>query len=221
MKLSERTISVMKNFSALNPGLIIPVGDRLETISLTQTIIGQATLDQTFEKRFAIGDLSKFLGAISLFKDPELIFESKQVNICHGKERIRYTYASEDAIVVVKKKLRLPSVDAVVTVPYATLKTVLKARAVLGLAEIAVVGADGKLTINAIDASEKRWQSAHNYSAELGETDKEFTAVFRAEYLERLLPLDYHMSISSKGFAQLKGDNTEYFVTMESKPSRF
>ena len=83
---------------------------------------------------------------------------------------------------------------------------------------MAITGDGEKLYLRALDMNDR---SGNNYSKELGETEKNFAAVFRAEYLEKLLPVDYNVSVSAKGFAYFKGEDVEYYVTLEAKSSKF
>jgi len=81
MKISKKTIDILKNFASINTGLYVEAGNKLYTLSSGYSIITQATIDETFESNFAIYDLSKFLGVLSLFDGAELEFDSKYVTI--------------------------------------------------------------------------------------------------------------------------------------------
>jgi hypothetical protein len=81
MKLSKKTLDILKNFSSINASLFTKSGNKLYTISPTMTIVAEATIEETFDTNFCIYDLSKFLGVVSLFDSPEFEFEKKYVTI--------------------------------------------------------------------------------------------------------------------------------------------
>ena len=77
MKLSDTTISVLKNYSSINQNLKIGAGNNLVTMSAMKNIVAQSKVEETFEKDVAIYDLNEFLAAMSLFDSPELDFEDE------------------------------------------------------------------------------------------------------------------------------------------------
>jgi len=48
----------------------------------------------------------------------------------------------------------------------------------------------------------------------IGETDKTFNAVFKAENL-RIIPGEYDVKVSSKGISHFKGKEAEYWIAVE------
>ena len=81
MKLSEHTISVLKNFASINQNLVIKQGKTLTTMSAMKNIIAKAEVEEDFAKEIAIYDLNEFLAALSLFKSPILDFQDNHVLI--------------------------------------------------------------------------------------------------------------------------------------------
>ena len=79
MKLSEKTLQVLKNFSNINQSILIRPGNVIKSVTELKTIFARAEVPETFEQEFAIYDLPQFLGTISLFSDPELDFHEKYV----------------------------------------------------------------------------------------------------------------------------------------------
>ena len=76
MKLSEETLAVLKNFSAINNGIYFEQGNTIKTVSPGKTILADAKVQENFPLDFGIYDLNKFLGAHSLFDNPDIEFES-------------------------------------------------------------------------------------------------------------------------------------------------
>jgi len=221
MQLTPKTLTIIKSFAGLNSALLFPVGNVLETMSISKTVLAKAKLDQEFIKRFAIAELSRFLGAISLFENPDLEFEKTHVKILSGKQKIKYTYADEDAILKPdpKKKIKAITPYIIVTLPKDDLKSFLNATSALGVPEIAILGdGDGKITIQALDSRNPKGDS---YSLELGETNKIFMAVYKSEYLFKIIPQEYHITISDEGISHFKAEDLEYYIALEAKSSKF
>ena len=74
MKLSDKTISVLKNFSSINQSILFKEGNKLRTISVMKNILAEATITEEFAKDFGVYDLNQFLNGLSLHQKPELDF---------------------------------------------------------------------------------------------------------------------------------------------------
>ena len=61
MKLSDSTLTLLKNFSNINQSLLFKEGNSLRTISVMKNILAEATIDEEFPKDFGIYDLNQFL----------------------------------------------------------------------------------------------------------------------------------------------------------------
>ena len=76
MKLSDNTVSVLKNYSTINQNLMIKSGSSLGTMSAMKNIFAQANVGEDFAQDVAIYDLNEFLASMSLFENPDLDFQS-------------------------------------------------------------------------------------------------------------------------------------------------
>ena len=74
MKLSDKTIKLLKNFSSINQSILFKEGSKLRTISVMKNILAEATVDEEFPKDFGIYDLVQFLNGLDLHETPELDF---------------------------------------------------------------------------------------------------------------------------------------------------
>ena len=81
MKFSKNTFEILKNFSNINSNILIKPGNKLCTITPAKNVMAEAEVEEEFETEFGIWDLSKFLGTISLFDDPDFEFSEKYVMI--------------------------------------------------------------------------------------------------------------------------------------------
>lgn len=221
IKLSPRTVAILKNFATINPSLQFKVGSVLKTISPSKTIFAHATVEENFESEFAIYDLNKFISVLSLFNEPTLEIEEKRLRIVEDGRAATYTFADPSGLILPpNKELKLPSIDVEFELTQATWFAVKKAKAVLRHEEIAVTGEGGVLSIHAVDTKNP---SANKFSVRIGETDKEFEAVFKSSNIA-IIDGDYTVQISSKGISRFLAKNAtrelDYFIATE-KSSKF
>lgn len=215
MKLSEKTLNILKNFSTINPSIKISAGSVLSTISPTKTILAKATTDDVFVQSFCIYDLSQFLGTLSMFESPEIEFKDTHVVIKSGRQNVVFRFADESLIKVVppSKELSFPVSDVSFDLQSADLTSVVKAAGVLTLPEIAFVGENGKLFIRTVNTKDV---GSNKFDVEIGQTDKNFTAVFKNEYLMKLTAGSYKVDISSLKISRFVGDGITYWISIES-----
>jgi hypothetical protein len=147
VKLSARTLSVLKNFSAINPSIVFPKGDPLvgnivSTISESNGVVGYVEVEEEFPVTFALYDLVQFLNVYSTFTSPEIEFETDQLILSEGCTRLKYRYTPISLIKSYPQKagISLPiktSPDAeIIKFPKDLLKTCIKVSSVLELPNI-------------------------------------------------------------------------------------
>ena len=141
MKLSDKTISVLKNFSSINQSILFKEGNKLRTISVMKNILAEATVSEDFSKDFGIYDLNQFLNGLSLHSSPELDFANDgYVVIREGRSRSKYFFADPNVIVTPPDKaITLPSEDVCFELSTDQLDKLLKAAAVYQLPDISAV----------------------------------------------------------------------------------
>jgi hypothetical protein len=214
MKLSDTTLAVLKNFASINQSIKISEGSVVSTISPLKTLLSKATVPDTFDKTFCLYDLNRFLSVLSLFKAPELEFGDSAITIKDGRQKVTYRYCDEKVIVAAPaNELNFPTPEVAFDLTQEALTAAVKATGVLGLPEIAIVGENGKLYLRAVNSKDV---GSDDFSEEIGETDQVFTAVFKPEYLSKVLAGNYRVEVSSKKISRFVNDNITYWVATES-----
>ena len=100
MKLSDNTLTILKNFAGINNSILVKEGNRLRTISVAKNILAEADITEEFPRDFAIYDLNQFLNGLSLHQDPDLDFnEDSYLSIKEGKRRVKYFFADPNVII--------------------------------------------------------------------------------------------------------------------------
>jgi hypothetical protein len=213
MKLSERTIQILKNFATINQSILVRPGNVLKSVTPLKTVFAQATVAENFEQEFAIYDLPRFLGTVSLFSDPEFNFQDKYVTISSGKQRVNYTYADASMFVTPPtKSINFPDPEVAFTLTSEQLSTISKAGAVLQMPEIAMVGEGGVISIRAVDSKNS---TADIFSLDVGECDNDFRVIFRPENM-KLISAEYKVSLTDQGISKFETDGLTYFVATEA-----
>jgi hypothetical protein len=220
MKLSANTVDILKNYATINPSILVREGSVLSTCSPQKSIFARATVTENFSQQFAIYELNKFLGVVSLFDEPELNFSDKRITIKSGKQQLSYTCADPSMIIAPpEKELNFPSAEIDFEVNQEDLQKVIRAGTVLQLPEISIIGKNGKISIAATNIKDP---TSDQYSVEVTDTDLNFNMIFRADNIIKLISSTYNVKISSKlisKFTSLSGVNT-YYIAAE-KDSKF
>ena len=212
MRLSEQTVALLKNFSGINQNIQFKAGSKISTISAQKNILVSAEVPESFPSDFAIYDLNKLLGVMSLFQDPDLEIGDKTMKV-GGK--VDYMFADPSMIISPPEKdLSFPEAEVTFTLTKGDFSQVIKAASVLGLPHVCVEGKDDKLSIVATDVNNS---SSDEFKTELGETDKTFNMVFKIENL-KLFSGDYNVEVTSKGISKFShtSTNLQYFIATEA-----
>ena len=100
MKLSDDSLTILKNFAGINNSILVKQGNKLRTISVAKNILAEAQIVEEFPRNFAIYDLNQFLNGLSLHQDPELDFSNdSHMVIREGKRRVKYFFADPNVII--------------------------------------------------------------------------------------------------------------------------
>ena len=215
MKLSDKTISVLKNFSSINQSILFKEGNKLRTISVMKNILAEATISEEFAKDFGVYDLNQFLNGLSLHQKPELDFGNDgYVVIREGKMRSKYFFADPNVIVTPPdKEITLPSEDVCFEVSTEQLDKLLKAAAVYQLPDLSAVGDNGVVKLVVRD---KKNDTSNDFAIVVGETDSEFSFNFKVENI-KVLPGTYDVVVSQKLLSRFTSKNHDltYFIALE------
>ena len=149
MRLSDKTLMLLKNFSTINQSILFKQGNSLRTISVMKNILAEATIEEDIPKDFGVYDLNQFLNALSLHQRPELDFKNDGYTvISEDKARSKYFFADPNVIVSPpEKEITLPTEDVCFQLNTNQLDKLLKAAAVYQVPDLSVIGKDGSISI--------------------------------------------------------------------------
>ena len=215
MKLSDKTLSLLKNFSTINQSILFKMGTKLRTISVMKNILAEATISEELPKDFGIYDLGQFLNGLSLHHNPDLDFQDDSyVVIKEGRSKSKYFFADSNCIVIPPEKtLTLPSEDVTFDLSTDQLDKLLKAAAIYQLADLSVVGGEGVVKVLVRD---KKNETSNDFSIIVGETDATFSFNFKVENI-KILPGNYEVVCSKNNLSRFTSKNQDltYFIALE------
>jgi hypothetical protein len=215
MKLSDKTLTLLKNFSSINQSILFKQGTSLRTISVMKNILAEATIEEDLPTDFGIYDLNQFLNGLGLHQNPDLDFENQgHVVIREGKSRTKYFFADPNVIVTPPdKEITLPSEDVSFELSTSQLDKLLKAAAIYQLPDLAVVGGDGVVKIVVRD---KKNDTSNDFSIVVGETESTFSFNFKVENI-KIVPGTYDVVVSQKLLSRFtcRDYDLKYFIALE------
>jgi len=212
MKLSKETVGLIKNFAGINSNLLLKSGNKLATISAQKNVMADAVVTESFPD-FGIYDLNEFLGAMSLFEDPELEFSDKYVTIKQGNSSIKYFAAEASVLTAPQKAITFPDAEIEFNLTANMLSMIQRTASVLRASDLTIVG-DGS-AITAV-VGDKKNATGNSFQESVGSTDKKFKVNLKVENL-KMLPGDYTVSVSSKKISRFKGaGDLVYYVAVEA-----
>jgi hypothetical protein len=221
MKLSDNTLGVLKNFSAINYGLVLQKGNIQKTISPEKSILVEAEFEDTIPSQFGIYDLNQFLGNVSTLGNPDLSFSDNSVMMNDGDIAFNYYSCSPNLIVSPPdKELKLKQTDVSFTLTNAILTKLLRLAAMNSLTHLSVVGKNGEIRLQ---THEKANDTSNSASFKLNDyTGEDFVASFKVDNI-KLVPGDYDVEIQLGAFAKFVAtsgafkNKIKYFIALETK----
>ena len=222
MKLSNETVTVLKNFSTINQNLVIKSGNSISTMSAMKNIVAKAKVSEAFPRDFAIYDLNEFLAALSLFDNPDLDFKEDFVVVTEdgsATKFLKYWYSDTSVVTTPSKEVTMPSCEVSFSLSSNILSDVQKAAAVIGVPDMVLEAMSvGKAILKVTD---KKNDTANDYAVGIDVTNEDgkdlpYKFWFKVENL-KLLSGTYNVGVSSKNISYFKNTNVdiEYWIALE------
>ena len=217
MKISDNTISILRNFSDINANILFKPGSTLNTVSTMKNIMAKADVEEEFETEFGVYDLPEFLRALDSFKQPVLKFTGNtNLKIQDEKSTLsaRYAFADKSTLRFPSKEIKMPDQTVAFTLKNEDYESVKKLYTNLSLPDIAFKGEGGKIKLVALD---KKNSNSNVSSIIVGDTNIEFTAYIKAENM-KIVPGDYDVALSKAKIAHFinKKVKVQYWIALEA-----
>jgi hypothetical protein len=213
MRLSKETFNVLKNFAAINSNVLIKPGNRLKTISIGKNIFVEAIVQEEFDTQIAIWDLNKFLGAISMFSNPDLEFYDTHVDISNGRSSVRYFYSEPSLLTVPTKDIKMPDVLFSFDLEEQDINEIIKAASILQVGDLVISADDKTLKIVVNDSSNN---SSNSFEIVVDENydGPSYEGTLKVSDL-KILPGSYTISLTKTVIVRFthKSQNLSYYIT--------
>lgn len=227
MKLSKRTLDVLKNFAAINENILIKGGtNEFRTIAEGNTILAHATVEEEFPVDVSFYNLNRFLALLDK-NDPEVTFtdEAAIIETKYGRDTLRYQ--DPKLLLLPPEPEVIAKVDGlkrVVTfdLEREQLAQLLSRSNIMSVSDVLVTAEDGKLVLRAIDKNKP--ESSDKTDIILGDYDSDFEFRF---YVSRdhlkMLPDTYSVAVAKEGHMRFSSKNHKltYDVAGGSKGTYF
>ena len=213
MKLTEKTLNLLKNFASINQSILFKKGSTLRTMSVMKNILAEADIGEEIPQDFAIYDLVQFLNGISLYGDPELDFQENFVLVTNNKgDKLQFYYSDPSVVTSPSKEITMPNPEITFTLSNEQLNDITKMAAIIGAADMVLEG--GKLKV-----TDKKIKTANNYSKNVNAKGSEvvdYKFWFKVDNL-KLLSGTYDVSVTSKKISYFKNQDIDigYFIALE------
>ena len=217
MKISTKTLDVLKNFSEINQSILIKKGKKLKTVSALKNILAHAVVEEDFPQDFAIYQLNEFIGVLSTMNNPNLTFHDKYVMLSQENGACtKYFYAEPSVVISPEKDINMPSEDINFTLLEKQYNDLLKMSSILQLNDILLKGCSKSNAIY-LAVTNKKNDTSNDYSVQVGEgVSDPFKMYFKTENLKMVVG-DYNVHISSKGISHFENMITklDYWIALE------
>ena len=221
MKLSEETLTLLKNFAGINSNIVMNPGNVVKTMSESKTIMGQATIAESIPNQFGIYDLNEFLGVVNMFDDPDLEFDPnmKFVNVREGNKSVKYFFSDASILTTPTKDIVMPPCEVNFTLTSSDMANIRKASSALGVTDLVVSiksnSAPMLIVTDTEDATSNTFEVALTEYSAAGVDCRFVFNIGNFKFVNE----DYQVSISSKLLSNFKSltSSTEYWVALEKK----
>lgn len=217
MILDDFTLNILKNFSTINPSVYVKPGNVITTVNRMESMFGRATVPNTFEKEFAILEVSRFLSAYSIFKKTELEFGDKYIEIrnAEGKNKIKYTLSAPNAVKAKPDlKMSIKALETSFQIPIDLFKQLDRAHSVLQSDEIVFYTENGRLKIKAHNAKNSAFSV---YEWEVCDSEP-LSQHYRIDVanLNAIMPDDYTVNLDKRGIVNFSKPNLDYYILLKA-----
>jgi len=218
MQLSDRTMSVLKNYATINPNIVINEGKVLNTVSVARNLFSKTSIEESFPVGFGIYDLNEFLGVLSLVDRPNLKFEKDYVVVgdSTGRSRIKYFFSDPDLLTQPSKDVIMPESEVKFTLDNDTLNRIKRAAQALGHTQISITPNNRAIQISVVDVKDN---TSNTFSIDVDGSypaGVDFNLILNVSNL-KIVNEDFDVSISSRLISRFasKQSDIEYFIALE------
>lgn len=219
MKLTEKTLNLLTNFSGINESIYIESGSVLRTLSNNKKVSAKSEIDEDIPMDFAIYDLHMFLSTINMFPGADIDFHDKYCTIEYEASSMKtnYTYAHKDSIIYSNKDVNMPQTEVNFKITEDEFARLNKARKALNMPDIFIEPEnDSQVRISVTDTDNP---TSHEFSivVDSDHNEETFGIVIDVDDFLSMLERNYDVGISFRGIGHFSSDDVQYWVALSAK----
>ena len=181
MKIGNETLSLLKNFAAINTNIVFKQGDIVSTISNGKSVFAKATIKEQIPNEFAIYDLNSMLSMITLVDNQDIEFGNKCLTVTSPAGKFEYYYSNPD-IVTAAPSGEIEHVDVYkFKLTAEDIQMVMKAAAITGAPTVSVTNKNQSVVLS---VSDRKNDTASNFRKQLGTSFDDFDVFIAVENLK-------------------------------------
>jgi hypothetical protein len=208
----------LKNFAQINSGIVLRKGKTLRTVSLENTILAEANVDEDFTETFGIYELNDFLGNVTTLTNPELTFTSESVLMKDGDIEFNYMASSLNLIVSPPedKSIAMKDPDVSFDISQSNLQKLLRLAAMNDLTHISISNKNGGIYLQTLAVKN---DTSNSVSLRVADYDgADFKSLIKVDNL-KMISDDYKVVLKIGGFTSWtnKSGTLKYFIALEKK----
>jgi hypothetical protein len=214
LQLGERTLTILKNWSGINPGFVAREGTHQVILSPDRTLVGMTEFEESLPRTCGLKDLRTLVNALESVEKTKatLDFQENAVYIRYARHAIKYVYSQPDLLVKEwskydATKLRFPETPmASMTLSEAEFFDLRKSAAIMKLDEMVIQWDGTRMLVLATDlasaeASDRVVATPEN--AATGAPAEQFGYAFKSEQIHKLPEGPYKIELATTGKRQM------------------
>lgn len=192
MKISQETLSILKNFASINTNIVFKPGDAVATISSLKNIFAKATIKEQIPNNFAIYDLNSLLAMLTLMENQDIEFGDKSLVVTSDKGRFEYYYSNPE-IVIAAPDIDIEHIDVYkFKLAAEDIQMIMKAAAITGAPTISVTNKNQNVSLSVAD---RKNDTANSFKKSLGTAFEPFDVFIAVENL-KVIPDAYEVTVA-------------------------
>lgn len=218
MKLSNETLTILKNFASINTNIFFRSGSCVSSIASSEAVYARATIKEKIPNDFAIYDLNSLLATLTLVDNQEISFEDNRLLITSTGGTFEYFYSNPEVV----KKAPEKTIEHVDVFSFKLsaedVQMIMKAANVTKAPYISVVSKNQNVYVVVGD---RKNNSANNFKKTLGTSFTDFDIIIAVENL-KVIPDAYQVTVarienSKAKFLYFKHESKdlEYWIAAE------
>ncbi|ACV50236.1 gp45 sliding clamp protein [Delftia phage PhiW-14] len=202
--LSKETRAALATAALVNNSIRIGRGNRILSMSPTQSVILEAEIPDTFPEEFSIYELNRFLQVLSQMEGAELGFNnSDHVMITSGRTSVKYMFANSEFVTHPGNQIALPTEELRCRLTGEDLAQITRLARVFGHNNLAFQAKGG--VVHMITTTPELGNAASDNSILIEGAEVTQDGFYRLQLQHLVMPSgDYDLAISAAGITSFK-----------------